>query len=243
VTAPAWLAATTGYEGLAGQVNQFLATHAITYVYTGAEQSSEMTAGSGGVSSDSLWLAQSFTTASGQTTAGYVQVNADYTGTPASPWVFSIQANSSGAPSGTPLVSTALPKEFLGTSPGTVSVFLPVTGLTASTEYWIVAAPAGDASDYFSWSKSNQSSGASTSSNGTSWTAQSYGLMYAVWDQTVVTPLLGTWEDSGARWVHWSYSSGLVSSIKEYTAGQAANGYTASVRSLTYTDGLLTGVA
>ena len=46
---PTWLGATTGYNAYAGQVNQFLATHAVTYLYAGAEQASQGTAGSGGV--------------------------------------------------------------------------------------------------------------------------------------------------------------------------------------------------
>ncbi len=240
---PAWLGATAGYNAYAGQVNQFLGAHAVTYVYAGVEQASEATAGSGGVNSDGLWIAQSFATASGQTTTGYVTVTAKVTGTPA-PLSVSIQATSSGAPSGTALVSTSLPKEFLTGSAAAVSVMLPVTGLTASTTYWIVANAVGDASDYFTWSKSNQTSGASTSTNGTAWTAQAYGLLYAVYDATPAEPLAGTWEDSGARWTSLAYNAGgQLTAIGEYTAGQSAAGYTASARALAYSAGLLTGVA
>lgn len=240
--APTWLAATTGQPGLAGQVNQFLTTHAVTYVYTGLEQANQSTAGSGSVASDGLYIAQSFTTASGQTAVGYVVLTLAVTGSPA-PLSLSIQANSSGAPSGTALVSASLPKEFASGSATALTVLMPVAGLTASTQYWIVTQAVGDASDYYSWSKSNQTSGASTSTNGTSWTAQTYGLLYQVWDQTVVLPLLGTYEDAGARWVLLSYSGGDLSGIKEFTAGQAANGYTVSSRALTYSGYELTGVA
>lgn len=241
--APSWLAATAGFAPLAGQVNQFLATHAITYVWTGAQQAAQSTAGSGGTNSNSLWIAQSFATAGGQTTTGYVVVTAAVTGSPA-PWTFSIQANSSGAPSGTALTSAAVPKEFLSGSPAAQAVMLPVTGLTASTTYWIVAQAVGDVSDFFTWSKSNQVSGASTSANGTTWAAQSYGLLHKVFDAATVTPLAGVWEDSGARWTALaSNGSGQLTGIEEYTAGQAANGYAASARTLTYANGLLTGVA
>jgi hypothetical protein len=239
---PTWLAATTGYPGYAGQVNQFLGTHAITYVPAGVEQAAQSTAGSGGVNSDSLYIAQSFTTTSAQTTIGYVVLTAAYTGSPA-PWSLSIQASSSGAPSGTALVSAAVPKEFLAGTASAQAVMLPVTGLTAATGYWVVAQADGDASDYFTWSKSSQTSGASTSPNGATWTAQSYGLLYQIWDQTPVPPLAGTWEDSGARWSALAYTSSKLTGIEEYTAGQTAAGYTASSRVLSYSGSWLTGVA
>ena len=239
---PAWLAATSGYNAYAGQVNQFLGAHAITYVYQGQLQANQETLGSGSVSSDGLWIAQSFTTAAGQSAVGWVAVAVAVTGSP-SPWVVSLQASVSGAPSGTPLASTSFPHEFADGSFNFCVIMLPVTGLTASTGYWIVAESTGDASDYFAWNKSNQASGASTSATGTSWAAQSYGLLYQVWDQTPVPPLAGTWEDSGARWTVMTYSGGQLAGILEWTAGQSATGYAVSSRGLSYTDGKLAGVA
>lgn len=240
---PTWQAATAGSSALAGHVNQFLATHAVTYVYTGTQTAAQSTAGAGGTSSNGLYIAQSFATIGGQTTTGYVIVTAAVTGSPA-PWTLSIQANSAGAPSGTALTSAAVPKEFLSGSAAAQAVMLPVTGLAASTTYWIVATAVGDVSNFFTWSKSNQVSGASTSANGTSWSAQGYGLLYKVFDASVVMPLAGTREDGGARWIALtSNGSGQLTAIEEYTAGQSANGYAASVRTLTYTSGLLTGVA
>lgn len=240
---PAWQAPTAGFSALAGQVNQFLAAHAVTYVSTGTVQAGQVIAGSGGLASNSLWIAQSFTTTAAQTTAGYAVMTAKVTGSPV-PWSVSIQASSAGAPSGTALVSSSLPKEFLSGTAAAVSVMLPVTGLAAATAYWVVAAAAGDPSDFYTWNKSNQVTGASTSTNGTSWTAQSYGLLYQVFDASAVSPLAGTWEDSGARWTSWSYNgSGQLSALGEYTAGQAANGYTASRRALSYSAATLTGVA
>lgn len=239
---PTWLGATSGQPGQAGQVNQFLAAHAVTYVYTGVKTAAQTTAGAGGFTTATHWIAQSFATASGQTTIGWVSLALDLTGTPA-PTTVSIQANSASAPSGTALVSSVLPKEFVTGSFAQVNIMLPVTGLTASATYWIVVNQAGDASDYFSWEYSNQTSGCSLSTNGTSWTAQSQGLLYQVYDQTAAGPLTGTWEDSGARWTGLSYTSGLVTGLTEYTAGQTAAGYTAGKRTLSYSSGLLTGVA
>ena len=41
---------------------------------------------------------------------------------------------------------------------------------TPSTTYWVVMKAAGDVSDYYTWLKSTLTSGASTSTNGTTWT-------------------------------------------------------------------------
>lgn len=242
MAAPTWLAATSGCNANAGQINQFLAAHAIAYVYQGLLQANQETLGSGSVNSDGLWIAQSFATTSAQTTAGYVMIAASVTGSPA-PWTVSLQANSSGAPSGIPLVSVTFPKEFADASFTFRAMMLPITGLTPSATYWIVATAAGDGSDYFSWNKSNQTSGVSTSPDGSTWTGQAYGLLYQVWDGSAAGPLAGTWEDSGARWTSMSYSSGSLTEISEWTAGQTANGYCVSERALSYSGPVLTGVA
>jgi len=242
MSAPVWLGATTGYDGQAGQVNQFLASHAVTYLYQGVQKSAQITSAAGTQASNGLYIAQSFTTASGQTVTGYVMVYAAVAGSPA-PWVISLQSDNSSAPSGTVLSSSAVPKEFATGIGGWVSVPLPATGLSASTRYWIVATAVGDSSDKYTWQKSNQVSGCSTSTNGTAWTAQAFGLMYQVYDQTPTTPLAGTWEDSGARWTWMTYTTGMLTGLEEYTAGQTADGYTASNRTLSYSGSLLTGVA
>lgn len=242
---PSWQAATAGFSALAGHVNQFLCSHAVTYVYTGAQTAAQTTAAGGfpGTPSRNAWLAQSFTTGASQTAVGYVRLNVLVTGSPA-PWTISLQASSGGAPSGTALVSAGLPKEFLTGSYAFQTVALPASGLTPAATYWIVAQANGTVTDDYVWGQSNQVSGASTSANGTTWTAQAYGLMFRVFDQSAVLPLAATYEDSGARWTALAYNgSGQLTGIEEYTAGQAANGYTASSRALSYTSGLLTGVA
>jgi hypothetical protein len=115
--------------------------------------------------------------------------------------------------------------------------------VTASTTYWIVTTAVGDPSDLYSWSKSNQVSGASTSANGSTWTAQAYGLLYQVYDQSASGNLTHTWEDSGARWTGLTYNaSNQITGLAEYTVAQAS-GYIEANRTLTYTSGSLTGVA
>lgn len=240
---PNWLAATSGQATKAGQVNQFLGAHASTIVNTGVLKASQSTAGSGGVNSNSLYIAQSFTTAVGQTSIGQVLPTLSITGSPTTPLSVSIYASSAGAPSGSPLVTTVMPQEFLSGTPTALPIPLPCT-VTASTTYWIVTAANGTVSNLFTWGKSNQTSGASTSANGTTWTAQAYGLLYQVYDQSPVLPVRCTWEDSGARWTLFGFNAAnRITSLYEYTAGQTATGYLASVRSLAYTSGVLTGVS
>ncbi len=238
---PNWSGASVGSRPLAGQVNQFLGTHASTFVYTGAEKDNQSSAGSGAVDSNGLYIAQSFTAGSSYT-SGRVVLTLALTGTP-TPWSLSIQSNSGTAPSGTLLAGpVSLPPGFVGASAAAVSIPLSAA-LTNGTKYWIVANAVGDAGDFFAWSKSNQSSGASTSTNGTSWTAQSYGLLFQVWDNTVVQPLVHTFEDSGARWTTLAFNAqGTPSELSEYTVSQAANDYVQSVRSFTYTNGLPTSI-
>jgi hypothetical protein len=237
--APAWLGATSGQPGQAGQVNQFLAAHAVTYLYTGATVAAQTTLGSGSVTTNGLWLAQSFTT-SASTATGQVVPYLAVTGTPA-PATISLYTNSGGAPS-TLLAATAFPKEFATGTPAAIRIPLP-SAVTASTTYWIVAQADGDVSDYFSWSKSNQVTGAATSPDGVTWTAQAYGFYFQVLDQSPVMPLSATWEDSGARWTSYTWAAGQLTGVEEYTAGQTPAGYTAGKRTLTYSGGLLAKVA
>lgn len=238
---PSWLGATAGSAAQAGQVNQFLGAHPATIVWAGTQQAAQSTAGSGSVASNGTWIAQSFTTGASQTTVGRVVLTLSVAGTPA-PLTVSLYANSGGNPTGAPLVSTVVPREFLSGSPATLSIPLPAT-VTALTTYWIVTTAVGSVGNAFSWSKSNQVTGCSTSANGTSWAAQAFGLLYQVYDNSGAGNLTHTWEDSGARWTGLTYNgSNQVSGLVEYTVAQAS-AYIQSSRALSYTSGVLTGVA
>lgn len=249
---PTWQAPTTGQQANAGAVNQLLATHAITYVYTGSLQASVITDASAHQSGNGLWLAQRFTMGASQTTTGRVVCGiGSFTSSGASLGVatLSLQADSAGAPSGTALSSTTVYTEYAyaasshGVASALVSYPLPATGLTASGTYWLVLSAAGSGGNHYTWEESTAGTGASTSTNGTSWTAQAFGFRYQVYDASAVAPLLGTWEDSGARWSAMAYTSGELTSLYEFTTGQTAAGYMSSARTLTYSSGLLTGVA
>jgi len=239
MAAPAWIAATSGQPPRAAHVDQYLVSHAATYLYAGTQQGGQTTLGSGSAATNGLFLAQSFTAGS-NFSLGRAVLYLALTGLPATTTV-SIQTSTGSAPTGTALVSTTLPPAMVPASAATVSVPLPCS-LASGTAYWIVVAVAGDASDFYAWSKSNQVTGASTSTNGTSWTAQSYGFYYSLWDQSAVPPLVHSYDDAGARWTTWGWSGAEPTSLAEYTAGQTASGYMTSSRSLSYSGGALVSV-
>lgn len=251
--APTWQAPTSGQQANAGSVNQLLVTHAVTYICTGTVQASVITDASAHQSGNGLWLAQKFTMGASQTTISRVVTGiGSFTSTGASLGVatLSLQADSAGAPSGNAITSTTVYTEYAyaasshGVASALVTFPLPAAGLTASGTYWLVLSPAGTGGNHYTWEESTAGTGASTSTNGTTWTAQSFGLRYQAYDASAVMPVLGTWEDSGARWTAWTWSGGgQLTGLYEYTAGQTAAGYASSARALTYTSGNLTGVA
>lgn len=242
MSSPEWIAATAGQPPLAAQVNQFLTTHPTTYVYTGVEQNHLATAGAGTVASNGLWIAQQFTAASVFTT-GRVVLTLAVTGSPG-PLSVSVCADNAGVPSSTVLAGpVSIPAQFVPGTAGTVSVPLPGLTVAAGTSYWVVAQPAGDASDFYAWSRANGTSGAATSSDGVTWTAQAYNLLFQVWDDTAVLPLVHTWEDAGARWTGMTANAqGRPTSVQEFTAGQTASGYASSSATVAYSGSVLTGV-
>ncbi len=253
---PTWQAATSGQRGSASHVNQFLGAHTAQIIYPGTSRASVLTNGSTTSFTNGTYLAQSFTTAVGQTTIGYVQVPVTCntsTGTALVPTTLSLYASSGTAPTGSALISVTLVPEYvypaanLGNTNTMVTIPMPITGLTASTQYWLVLASASTGSFNYSWFRSASASGASTSNNGTTWVAQAYGFRYNVFDKVVTNaPLwMALWEDNGARWVINTRNSvnNLITTYAEYTAGQTTTGYLASYRSFTFTNGLLTGVA
>lgn len=239
---PNWIAASPGSAPLAAQVNQFLGTHPSTIVYTGTSQVSHTTAGSGGVNTNGLYLAQSFTAPSTLAVSRIV-LTLSVTGAPLAASV-SIQTNNAGAPSGTLAGSPAqvsLPPGFVGASSGSISMPLPAS-LTSGATYWIVVGAVGDVSNFFTWFKSNQVSGASTSANGSTWSAQAYGLMFNVFSASYSGYPVHTFSDAGARWATFTVAAttSALTSLGEYTVAQAAGDYVSSVRTFGYTNGLLT---
>ena len=244
---PNWLAATSGQLPKAAQVNQLLGTHNVLPLYPALRKANQSTAGSGTTQTNGLYIAQSFTTAVGQTQIGYVVLTVSTTGGFTGllpPTTLTLRPNNAGAPSSTILGSTTVASEYVAAGPATSIIPMPVSGLTASTTYWLVLSATGDSTHHFNWSKSNQTSGTSTSPDGTTWTAQTYGSLYEVWDQTISGfNVILTWEDSGNRWVWLDYNgNGTLNKIAEFTAGQTTTGYMQSFRTLAYTGTTITTV-
>lgn len=239
---PNWLGASSNSAPQANQVNQFLGTHASTVIYTGTSQGSSTTLAGSATNSNGLYIAQTFTPGSNQTIQRWILTLA-VTGSP-NPLIFSIQTNNAGAPSGTILTSTTIPAQFVAGSAGQLSVPTGAAALTSGTQYWFVFNAVGDVSNFYSVSRTTAASGASTSPNGSTWTAQAYGLYYQRFDASVVTPIVHTYEDSGVRWTTLGVNatSRALTSLNEYTVAQAANDYVSSVRTFTSTNGLLTSI-
>lgn len=250
VTSSTWLGATAGSLPAAAQQQAFLGIHGTTYLYAGTQQAGQTTNGSTSTSSNNLWLAQSFTTGASQTAVGYVIVPVTTTtasGGSLSTTTLALYANSAGAPSGSALVSTTVTAEYAnlasgGTATNRLIYPLPVSGLAAATTYWLVLQATASTGSY-TWFRSNQASGASTSTNGTSWTAQAYGFVYQVFDQSASGLLTAVWEDGGARWQALTYSTvNEVASLGQYTLAQAS-GYVQGYRAMSYSNGLLQKVS
>lgn len=244
-TVPAWLAAAAAQPAQAGQINQFLGAHPAKLLYQATLTDSQTTAGSGSSLSNGQYIAQKFTTGSSQTAVGYAACFITPTAAhPTATLQMSIYASSAGAPTGAPLITVTATIEYVVFAPQYVVFPLPLSGLTSSTVYFLVIAPAGvDATHCYQWSKSNQASGTYLSANGTTWAAQTYGSLFKVYDQSTVQPLVATWEDSGARWTWMQYNaSGQLTELSEYTAAQGG-GYLQSNRVFSYTNNVLTGIA
>ncbi len=238
---PAWLGATSGQPPLANQINQFLGTHAIMFVYTGTSQGSSVTLAGTATNSNGLYIAQTFTPGSTQSIQRWIFTLA-VTGSP-NPLTLTIRPDNAGAPSATILSTTLIPNAFAPGAAGQVSVPTAQTTLTSGTPYWFVFSAVGDASNFYSVSRTTAGSGASTSVNGTSWAAQAYGLYYQRFDTSVIAPLVHTYEDTGARWIALGHNASTsVNKLSEYNTAQNS-GFLQSVRSFTYSGADLTGVS
>lgn len=248
--ATSWLAATTDQPPLAQHINQLLVTHPTQFIYTGAQQQFDTTAGAASTGTNNLWLAQKWSTQAAQTTVGYITIALSTTATSGSvlpPVDVSIYTDNAGAP-GSAILSTVVTAEYAnletgGTASNLITIPFPLTGLTASTNYWIVVPATTATGGQYTLFQSTASSGASTSTNGTTWTAQTYGFLFSIYDYAVATPLVAIWEDNGQRWQCLKYNANLgVSSRAEYTGGQTASGYNQGYRTLSYSNGLLQGI-
>jgi hypothetical protein len=245
-----WLAATVGQPARPGQINQFLGAHGSTWVYSGNTLQAAQTIGTGVMqSSDGQYMAQSFATTTAQTTIGQVwlqlsTVGGSPTTATITPLTVSLYANLAGAPAGSALASVTMAEQLVYTGPFWLPVPLTATGLTSGTPYWLVVSPAGTSSAYYAWQQSNQTTGAALSTGGVTWTGQTFGFMFQVYDQSGgAWPPLTLTDDDGARVTVLSYSAaGQLATIAESVTAQGGGTFY-STRSLTYSGAYPTGVS
>lgn len=250
MAAPAYLAATAGYGANPGTVNQFLTSHNAQLIYSGNSLQASETTGSGlYLSTAGTYLAQEFVTGPAQTVIGNVHLQLSTVGgSPITATITALQvalyASAAGLPTGAPLASAALAEQYVYSGGFLLTVPLGASGLSPSTPYQIVLSPAGTSSAYYAWQCSNQPSGAATSPDGITWTSQSYGLMFEVFDLAgTAGPPLYVIEDSGARLTQLTYNAaGQLTQITETTVTQAGASLYSS-RTLSYSNGLLIGVS
>lgn len=249
MTTPTWQAATVGSTAGAGHTNQFLSYHNASLLYQGNLVSSQTTGT--GVYDDTLtqWLSQSIVTGVSQTAIGYVQLQlATIGGSPTLPLIapltVSLYASASGVPTGSPLATTTVSCATVYNAAVWVTVPLAASTLTPNTTYEVVTQLVGTAGHYYVWQRSNQVTGSATSPDGTTWSPQTHGLMYRVYNQSATGQLMTIYEDNGDRTVSLTYNSvGGISQVVEYTVGQTATGYLQTNCTLSYTNGLITGVS
>lgn len=251
VSIPVLQAATTGFRGTAGHVNQFFGAHQSRFMYKGSVTTQQATGAASYVSTQNTYLAQLFTVPGGQTTIGSVNVQINAVGgsptlTLIPPLTVGLFATVGSVPTGSALVSVTLPSTYVYSSPFWVSIPVQLFGVTTGSVYAIVVTAAGTATHYYAMQQSNQTSGAATSPDGVTWTAQTYGFMYQVLDQSSAGngQVLTIYEDNGARVTQFTYNTnGTVASIVETTLSQSSSAPLTSTRTLSYTNGVLTGVS
>lgn len=244
---PAWLAASAGSNALAGQANQFLGAHPTSIIYTGTAGNAQSTGTAVYASTVSQWLSQSIVTTSSQTTLAYVMLPlATVGGSPVLELIpaltVGLYTDVGGLP-GAAVASSSVSSSYVYAQPYWATIPLAAGGLTPSSTYHLVVAMAGTSGHYYTWEQSNQTSGAAVGSDGVNWATASYGLMYQLFRQGAGGQPQFLWDDDGQRWTQLAYNAlGQLTGITESTASQSG-GVFSSTRSLTYSNGLLTGVS
>lgn len=225
---------------LASHPNQLLMTHQDSLFYQGNNSLSINQTITGTVSTaGGTWVAQKVTaTAAMNNAISYVTVFVS-SGTPdgtLNPTSVQLYTDNAGAP-GTPIPPMmALTNEYTFEVPSAAVIPIGiVTGLVTGTPYWVVFKGVSSASLSYTFSNSNSAGfiPASTSTNGTTWTAQSYGLWMKFWTTDTTGPL--TWVRHeidtvglGTAWTTYYRTGtpgGYTSNVFEYVPAQLTNKY------------------
>lgn len=235
---------------MAGSVNQFLGTHTSQVLYAGTLKNNQSTATPFYTDTETQWLGQQIVMSAGQTSIGKILMRISTVGgSPIteniSPLTLSLYASSGASPTGSPLASTSVVSTYVYSSPVWVTIPLPVSGLTAGVAYYIVVTKVGTAGHYYAWQRSDQVSGAVTSPDGIIWTNHTYGFTFQVFDQSAAGggPVQVIYEDGGARRTSFTYNAnGTINTVTEFTYSPTSGVNLQSSRTMTYANGLLTGI-
>lgn len=245
-----WTAAVAGQGANAGMINQFLGSHSASFLRSGGTIQSQNNIGNAVYQSTATqWLSQIFAMGASQSTIGGVNIQLSAVGgspinQTINPLTVQIYADAGGLPTGSPLATVTINETVVYSAPFWLTVPLVLTGLTPNAFYHVAVEMVGNGTNYYAWQESTPTFGAATSPDGVNWTLASYSLMFQVTDLTGTGQLQYIIEDNGARTLQLSYNSqGLLSQIVEYTVGQTTLGNLQNTRSLTYTNGFLTGVS
>ncbi len=198
MTTPAWQPAVDGQDAVAAQINQFLGLHHVDFCFQGLQQAGNVV------------LPMGLTPTVVRVTLNIVAAGAgaDVTVT--------LQHDTAGSPSGTPLVSVILPAEFAG-SVRNISIPLFASGLTPGDTYWIVVSSGGDVTNHMTFNASGAvTPHAKTSTDGITWSATATQLMFQVF-MLQTGYIYNTYEDAGARWVEYVYTDNQITTVNEYT--------------------------
>lgn len=246
---PVWSSATAGMPGNSGVINQLNGAHNTTFLYSGGAIISSQPTGSGVFQgSQNNWTSQTIVTGASQTAIGSVNLQlAVVGGSPTLNLVpvltIGLYVDGNGLPAGTPIVSTMVSNNYVYNAPFWVSIPLPATGLTPSTQYHVVTNLVGSANHYYTWQQSTQTSGAATSPDGNVWTFANFGMTYQVLDQTSTGNVTTIFDDNGAMFTTLTYNTlGQITNVTQFVTAQGG-GYIQSSGTLSYTNGLLTGVS
>lgn len=242
---PVYHAPKTGDAYSAGDVTQFLASHPATILYNGTAAVTGAASASGNLGTNTgaatQWVAQPFTTIGGQTTVTRVELDFLIQGTGAD-LTIDLRTDNAGNPSTTVLVTTTFPLEFEPGSAALISVPLNITGLSAATKYHIVVNGTASTTNYCNLKRGTTSgSAALTSSNGTSWASAGVTLLFNVYQGINGVPR-NLWCDSGSLWAGYDYAMGSAGTSGPPTTERVYCGTFRSLRTLTYSGGLLTTV-
>lgn len=244
---PAYLAQASGFPTNAGAVGQFLGAHTAVFIYSGAVVQAQQATGTGVYqTTQGLWLSQTITTGSTQTTLGSIGLQLSAVGgSPTlpltAPLTVALYTDVGGSP-GSAIATTTVSGQYVYSAPFWLQIPFGLA-VTASTTYHVVVSPVGTSSHYYLWQQSNQLQGAATAPDGVLWTTQAYGLMWQVLDSTPAGQLLAVSEDNGQLITQFTYASlGLVATVTQTAVTQSGSSIS-SVGSLSYSNGLLTGVS